>query len=200
MKTFWSLFAEHPAYISALAALASAIAALISVTLYFKTLKLLKRKARPWLFLEDINNGFEGLQIKVKNTGEHPARLIQVKCRYATMKKLEEYIEAKNKRFSINIPLTGGLSIEKDRSFSEKLAVGGYLLISYERLGPEDYVVFFQLDYEDIFTDKTFVEQIWQKYRYIQGLQGVFEALSKDELKKILPHIKKPRSNELKKP
>ena len=116
------------------------------------------------------------------------------------MKKLEEYIEAKNKRFSINIPLTGGLSIEKDSSFSEKLAVGGYLLISYERLGPEDYVVFFQLDYEDVFTDKTFVERIWQKYRYIQGLQGVFEALSKDELKKILPYIKKPRRNELKKP
>jgi hypothetical protein len=193
MKTFWSLFVERPAYISALAALASAIAALISVTLYYKTLKLLKRKARPWLLLEDINNGFWGLQIKIKNTGEHPARLIQVKYRYAPMKKLEEYIEAKNKRFSINIPLTGGLSIEKDSSFSDKLAVGGYLLTSYEQLGPEDYIVFFQLDYEDVFTDKTFVEQIWQKYRYIQGLQGVFEALSKDELKKTLPYIKKAR-------
>ena len=192
MNDLLTNFADHPAIISALAALASLFFAAITVTLYFRTWSLMQRKARPWLFVEDISNhSMWGLKLKIKNSGEHPARLLRIKCRIAPLNKPEENLEAEDKKLSINMPVSRG-SVEKDMSFSDELAVGGYVFVNYKALDYSDHILFFKMQYEDVFTKKTFVKPIWQKYKYLQGEMGHFEALSTDEQKRVQPLFDRP--------
>lgn len=172
MHNLWSYFVEHPVFIAALAALVSAIFAGASATLHYKTWRLLQGRARPWLLLEGIANNalFGGLVLTLKNSGEHPAGPVSIKFR--------------------RVPLAGGASIETEESFLDKVAVGGLMSVSFEALGPENYLLSFQLSYKDAITQKIFDEPIFQRYVHFQNLRGSFSTLSEDE-----QDLYKPRFN-----
>lgn len=187
MQNLWSCFVNHPPFLSALAALVSAFFAGVSWVLLYKTWNLVQKKARPWLSIEDIQNEpFFGFTMNIKNTGEHPAGLLQIKCRYALMNKPEESMEAEDKKLSIKIPSTWA-GLEQDLSFSDELAVGGCLPVSYKMLELADFVLLVQLHYQDVFTKKNFDTLSWHKHRYSQGMVGKFVALSIDEKKRFQP-------------
>jgi hypothetical protein len=169
MYNLWSYFVNHPVFIAALAALASAIFAGVSANLHYRTWRLLQGRARPWLLLEGINNNalFGGLLLTIKNSGEHPAGQISIRFR--------------------RVPIVGGERKEEEKEYFDKVAVGGLMSVAFETLGPENYLLSFQLNYKDAITDRTFEEPIFQRYTHFQNLQGSFHTLSKDEQKLSKP-------------
>jgi hypothetical protein len=190
----WEWVRQNPAVISALAALISALMAMIAVgnSIYvnYQTRKLLEPTERPVISLHDQRfqsqyfkkppSAIFSLSFEFKNIGKHPAKNLRTRLNWCPRNQLNEF----SRNFN-DLSMANRLDVDGITTFDHAFQVP-VEIVKVEKKegviveGTELYIYLF-LTYEDEFNlGKSYCDEFWLKYT--MGEPKVKHMTLQDEL------------------